>query len=284
MSLGTMEWGDDPRTKEVFFSGWAASIRNQDPCGYDIADGDVYSYLKNTLCQVLTEKTKIKEGGWAFRVGLLHEGRTDWSRLFRCVVWGNGYSSEDQRKPMDDAETKSLGFEWWPCVVCNVGGDILPFYCPALAWNKSRPWVTHRSRIFLAYASLPPPPMLTQMCPAMPPGLEIMDKEEAVGAKGLIGNFKFAVDAPSSRQCGEVLVSSDDGLSTVKPFNAPKGVQPQVFFIGEGHRVGCTTSEALASTAPVQRPLKKPMSGPARRWMRAARPEMLRSTDLDCLD
>ncbi len=31
-----------------------------------------------------------------------------------------------------------------------VPGDLLPFYCPALAWGGSRPWEAHRSRIFRA--------------------------------------------------------------------------------------------------------------------------------------
>ena len=36
---------------------------------------------------------------------------------------------------------------WWPIIVVDLIGDFVAVYCPGLAWQNSRPWFAHRSRV-----------------------------------------------------------------------------------------------------------------------------------------
>ena len=48
---------------------------------------------------------------------------------------------------------------WWPCIVAIDSNDTIPFYCPALAWQRARPWTIHRSRVSIE------PGSRTGLCP-----------------------------------------------------------------------------------------------------------------------
>ena len=61
-------------------------------------------------------------------------------------AWSDGRSCESQNAPL---AVNELGCRWWPCIVAIDGNDKIPFYCPALAWLRSRPWTIHCSRVHI---------------------------------------------------------------------------------------------------------------------------------------
>ena len=79
--------------------------------------------------------------GWVWNTAI-HSG--EWIGGY---AWSDGRSCESQNAPL---AVNELGCSWWPCIVAIVeDNDKMPFYCPALAWMRSRPWTIHCSRIFI---------------------------------------------------------------------------------------------------------------------------------------
>ena len=64
------------------------------------------------------------------------------------MIWASGKSEAAQCTPLDLDEPGC----WWPCLVSLIPDHrgLLPFYCPALAWMKARPWFAHPSRVWSA--------------------------------------------------------------------------------------------------------------------------------------
>ena len=65
---------------------------------------------------------------------------------FRCgIMWCEG-GKDQQVQPLLVDEPNS---EYWPIIYLevNLSGDLLPVYCPGLAWQGSRPWCAHESRV-----------------------------------------------------------------------------------------------------------------------------------------
>jgi hypothetical protein len=155
-----MHWGDsDPAG---FFKNWENEIAKMDPTwhtiiqdrrgGADLVDhvfpNNVYRYLFAKIMNVVNTKKKIGEIAWAF-------AQAEPSDYVCGLVWADG--TPEQSSPM----TAPRAYErWWPCIFLKDAYDLAkpfqrPFYCPALAWNGSRPWPVHISRV--RYVETPGP-------------------------------------------------------------------------------------------------------------------------------
>jgi len=139
VSIPPMAWGRAgfPRCPVAFMKLWQRQIDEQDPSGFKQYGPDPHEYLVAKLFRTLSIIKKPNPNGHAF-----------WaagpSRCIPCFVCADG--SPGQRTelgtPMSDPEI------WWPCIVILEGNTFLvPFYCPALAWQHARPWNVHVSRL-----------------------------------------------------------------------------------------------------------------------------------------
>ena len=63
-------------------------------------------------------------------------------------MWSTGCSEASESAFYDGSY--EFGADWWPVIFMAPDGGVLqaPFYCPALAWNKSRPWYCNISRVY----------------------------------------------------------------------------------------------------------------------------------------
>ena len=115
-------------------------------------DQDPHEYIRQKFITYLPEKTKIGVEGRKF-LEALYGGRP----VERCFVWSDGTKAH-QMKPLEfDSDgglpaAEMVGSRWWLCLVIAQpdGDDRWPFVCPALAWQNSRPWQVHPSRLRLA--------------------------------------------------------------------------------------------------------------------------------------
>jgi hypothetical protein len=143
MSIGRTGWDRD--TTLTFVRRWQLEMARNDPVAWPSAGGDLRSYLIQRVFEVVNQASKIGSAGWEFRAALA----TD------CVlgaVWADGVSSSSQSQALSVAGCQPGGHreQWWPCLVLQKPGDtrgVLPFYCPALAWQRARPWTVHVSRV-----------------------------------------------------------------------------------------------------------------------------------------
>jgi hypothetical protein len=109
------------------------------------AGWDVWLYLQERLAYVVYTKRKPGDAAWLWKTAL------QFGHVVNAVVFATGYSEGAQTTLLQDFRCE-IGSEWWPCIV-GVSApdgwtDLMPFYCPALAENGSRPWKVHRSRVF----------------------------------------------------------------------------------------------------------------------------------------
>ena len=88
--------------------------------------------------------------GWAW-YNAIHSGQ--WLGGY---AWCDGCSRASQTAPL---ALNDPGCRWWPCIVAIDSNDTIPFYCPALAWQRARPWTIHRSRVSIE------PGSRTGLCP-----------------------------------------------------------------------------------------------------------------------
>ena len=142
-AIETMNWGRaDPID---FYARWRNEIRNRDSlalaryaAGHDNPAEDVYRYLAMRVWELVNEIRRIGEAGWSFR---------QQNVVLPCLVWADG-GRGSQMTPYRGAQPYE---QWWPCVVVPIPeatkGQLLPFYCPALAWARARPWHVHLSRL-----------------------------------------------------------------------------------------------------------------------------------------
>ena len=97
------------------------------------------------------------QASWQFASAVNVEGG-----LVDAVICASGTRSSDQETPLrPDENGVSL---WWPCVVSLYPDyrGLHAFYCPVLAYNKSRPWYAHPSRVFAAVTPAPEVPAFAQ--------------------------------------------------------------------------------------------------------------------------
>ena len=67
-------------------------------------------------------------------------------RWIGCFVYADGCSSHSQSQQLTSFQTE--WGRWWPCLVAlHTCVGVIPFYCPALAVQRSRPWTAHSTRL-----------------------------------------------------------------------------------------------------------------------------------------
>ena len=130
-----MDWGSlDPKALE---QTWVREIQKMDSDWLIRAKMNLWLYLVRKLSHVLTNTKGLKEAGLIFyyrRVQELHYG----------YVWGHGGKEQEQPLPLD---VMVGGIQWWPVIWVGVEGILQPCYCPGLAWQGSRPWFAHSTRL-----------------------------------------------------------------------------------------------------------------------------------------
>lgn len=155
LPLRPMDWGaDEAGAKASFLAKFSQMIKMNDPTNWQLTCGNPYDYIMHKLTVILRTKPKIGKWGWLFRTA----AHVDFQH---AAVWSDG-TKGSQISPMG---THALPYEqWWPCVVLPSAEslELVPFICPALAWQDARPWGAHVSRIrivdFFAPQQPPPPP------------------------------------------------------------------------------------------------------------------------------
>ena len=141
-----MEWGHS--NVQAFLSPWALRIARDDPEVWQQTGEDVYSYMTHKVRKVITSVQKPGQAAYAFWAA-------DPEEFVRAAVWADG--SHDQSSELT---FKKDGEQWWPCIILaphtaqRVGfvsysttSARVPFYCPVLALQNSRPWDVNMSRI-----------------------------------------------------------------------------------------------------------------------------------------
>lgn len=129
-----MQWGNS--SKHAFFQFWEREIKLRDP-KVMVEEMTVYNYLERKLWMILDGVKKPGQPGWAFKMA---KGTLE---LQRCVVWADGTKS-GQTTPLGTPSTHQC--QWWPCIIMATT-EMVPFFCPALAWSNARPWDVHASRL-----------------------------------------------------------------------------------------------------------------------------------------
>ena len=119
-------------------------------------EADVYDYLKLKLNDGLSTWRKPGQAAWAFRTS------TDIVR--KGMIFTDGDMASTSQSRYDG--TVTYGERWWPCIFTVPVGttDIVPYYCPGLAWQNGRPWCANITRLL----EFPPPPPPVQIAAAMP--------------------------------------------------------------------------------------------------------------------
>jgi hypothetical protein len=130
-----MDWGSS--SLSVFRKSWEAEIAWNDPVFFRESGRDIYEYMKAKVFHVVNTAKRPGQAGWRFRMAKP-------SDCICCTVWGDGTHGQSSALGLDPY---AYGERWWPCIVLDGETDKLPFYCPALAWQNSRPWEVHVSRL-----------------------------------------------------------------------------------------------------------------------------------------
>ena len=143
MPLPEAEWTQEFVEWSNFLRGWEMEILNHDRGNFQdhgSLEANVYLYIDRRLRWVLDNVQGVGQAGWRFYRTAHDDGC--WTR---AIIWTEAQSSQRQSTPVED----SIGGErWWPAIVADIPGlDILPVYCPGLAWQSARPWFVHRSRV-----------------------------------------------------------------------------------------------------------------------------------------
>ena len=100
---------------------------------------NVHQYIVLKCCRIVSTVSEVGQAGWAF-----YDHDLSW--YVPCLVWADGKKGS-QTTPYVQPEPWE---HWWPCICLNItpnAAGLLPFYCPALAWQNARPWWVHVSRV-----------------------------------------------------------------------------------------------------------------------------------------
>ena len=135
------EWTGGPNAQRAFMEYWEREIASNDPVGSAEVGHDVHKYLERKVAQVVTTKRSIGMFGHAFLRELAGHS------YMHCICYSDGASSTSQEEPYKGPSYKQE--QWWPCIttVATTFPEVYSMYCPALAWQGSRPWGVHLSRI-----------------------------------------------------------------------------------------------------------------------------------------
>ena len=154
-----MHWGAESR-RTHYYEMWSSQIYTQDRTHWR---QDPHQYIREKLLGYLPNKQRKTVDGWMFLEALNAPlGTPAQPRLVQCFVYSDG-TKEHHNTPLEFDSNGDLPAEelarsrWWPClVIAAPGGDEhWPFVCPALAWQESRPWRVHFSRLRLATSAMP---------------------------------------------------------------------------------------------------------------------------------
>ena len=99
----------------------------------------IREYTEHCLRRKLSGRCAgIGRAGWAwFNSGTLCRGF--------IMVWN--CTEDDQMRPYIHGQKEAI--EWWAIIwLENDGAEYFPMYCPALGWQRSKPWLVHRSRVY----------------------------------------------------------------------------------------------------------------------------------------
>ena len=137
-----MEWGTDA-SRLAFNEEWRRTIAIMDGEVFQRSESNIYKYLIAKVKHVVNTKRMIGGSGWAF-------SRAQGSDFVCGVVWADG--THNQELPIQWAAGKPSRADerWWPCVCLSeplLHTGLLPFYCPAIAWDDARPWMVHPDRV-----------------------------------------------------------------------------------------------------------------------------------------
>ena len=141
LDIMPMAWGANRSVVEpAFYEKWSDTIAKNDrkfwsEHAFNGGQSDVYRYIELRVQQVVQNKRAIGEAGWSFK-------GADMDSVIHCLLWSNG--SKDQETPLTTPRSDE---SWWPCIVIRSETTMWPCYCPGLAWQLSRPWYVHVSRI-----------------------------------------------------------------------------------------------------------------------------------------
>ena len=154
-----MHWGAESRRTHDY-EMWSSQTYSQDRTHWR---QDPHQHIREKLLGYLPNKQRKTVDGWMFLEALNAPlGTPAQTRLVQCFVYSDG-TKEHQNTPLEFDSNGDLPAEelarsrWWPClVIAAPGGDEhWPFVCPALAWQESRPWRVHFSRLRLATSAMP---------------------------------------------------------------------------------------------------------------------------------
>ena len=136
MSFANANWMKS--THEAFLRKWEGQIMVNDPDWFERAGKNVDLYLRLRLRNMLETTRQVGQAGWTFDS---HDA------CIFAFMYADASSCETQCIPYTGIVTGRES--WWPVIVVDVPGELVPVYCPGLAWQKARPWWVHRSRVFI---------------------------------------------------------------------------------------------------------------------------------------
>ena len=151
-SISPMNWGT--ANPLAFLVDWRIKIGRMDPKGLRAADGDPHVYLVMKLFRTLPQMDRPGTYAWEFIIAGA-------ASCIACFAWID-CSQASQVMPHDGTST-SRWDAWCPVIVVEVlGGELVPYYWPCLAWGNSRPKGCHISRLrSRGLQSLPSPRTLS---------------------------------------------------------------------------------------------------------------------------
>ena len=133
-SLLPIDWGPGGTAcLNSFVKQWQQRIMHEDPLCFTQVQQDIFQYLAVKATQVIKVKRSIGQAGYAFAGA---------DNVYKGLIWSAG--SKDQETPF---LAPQCGERWWPVIIVDLPGDVVAVYCPGLAWQNSRPWFAHRSRV-----------------------------------------------------------------------------------------------------------------------------------------
>ena len=169
----------DARARDFMEQAWqndpTGCMRAQTALGYPI---DIWDYQHFILREGLVSWRRAGEAAWLWHS---NQGR---------LAAGWMYCTGSRESEQTAVPNSVVGFEqWWPIIflvpdVPSQDGKVAT-YCPALAWQKARPWCANIHRIYEADRVMtittgqlppPPPPLPTTTAPNLSaPPLQILD-------------------------------------------------------------------------------------------------------------
>ena len=118
------------------------------------SDASIHDYMAHKLKEGLAFWRSPGQAAWAWRATV---------SLRKGFIFTDGTSQTTSCTPYS---TPQIGDRWWPCIFGDpTSNGLVPYYCPALAWQNGRPWFAHGSRLFEAWA---PPFVFEAQAPPHP--------------------------------------------------------------------------------------------------------------------